>query len=238
MTPQKAQQRNRLQLFRLASQLLFLSAAAFSLIQMNFILTGVLLAIALLGGSFYCGWLCPFGLFQEILSWLGKKISPSGKVLKIPLKLEKKLIIFRYALLLVGLISLLGIYLPNVLTEISSPLQTFSSVLTRNISYIKTSTWIIFGVVLILSIFIERPFCRYLCPQGALYGLLSLGRILTIKRNKNTCVSCGLCDRSCPMQIQISEKNQIRNTQCINCFRCISSCKRIKALSFGFIQKT
>ena len=90
MTPQKAQQKNRLQLFRLASQLLFLSATAFSLIQMNFILTGVLLAIALLGGSFYCGWLCPFGLFQEILSWLGKKILPSGKVLKIPLKLEKK----------------------------------------------------------------------------------------------------------------------------------------------------
>ena len=86
----------------------------------------------------------------------------------------------------------------------------------------------------ILSLFINRPYCRWFCPQGAIYGVMSFLRIFTIKRDSNTCVQCKQCDRACPMGIQVSTSTDVLNPQCIDCFQCISSCpKGSQTLTFG-----
>lgn len=81
---------------------------------------------------------------------------------------------------------------------------------------------IILLVTLILSLFIERPFCKYACPFGAFQGLFNLIRIFPIKRNVRTCINCKACDSACPMNIEVSTKISVRDHQCISCLECTS----------------
>jgi polyferredoxin len=76
------------------------------------------------------------------------------------------------------------------------------------------------------SIFVDRFFCRYFCPFGALAGLKSLLRVFTINRNKSTCVDCKTCDNVCPMQIKVSETNSLFSPNCVCCLRCAEKCPK------------
>ena len=81
---------------------------------------------------------------------------------------------------------------------------------------------IILVVVLGLSLFVERPFCKYACPYGAVLGVFNLFRIFKIKRQTSTCIDCKRCDRDCPMNIVVSEGGVVRDHQCISCMKCTS----------------
>lgn len=101
-------------------------------------------------------------------------------------------------------------------------------------AYTSVLTWIMLGSFILLSLFFNRPYCRYFCSEGARYGLLSLARIFTIKRDEEKCINCGKCSRSCPTQIDVASKKHIRNFQCINCFKCIEACPVKGALKYSF----
>jgi polyferredoxin len=88
----------------------------------------------------------------------------------------------------------------------------------------------------IISIFFERPFCNYFCSEGVKFGVFSLTRVFSIKRNEATCVGCKKCDKACPMNINVSIKDQIRHGQCINCFECISACPVENTLTYGRVK--
>ena len=81
---------------------------------------------------------------------------------------------------------------------------------------------IILGATLIGSLWIERPWCKYACPYGALLGLFNKVRIFKIRRNENTCISCVRCDTACPMNITVSKKQKVSDLQCISCMECTS----------------
>lgn len=89
-------------------------------------------------------------------------------------------------------------------------------------------------IFMLLSLFIHRVFCRYFCPLGAQYGLISLTRILTIKRDVVKCIDCKLCDNNCPMEIQVSKNEILDSPNCISCGKCILSCPKKGALKIGF----
>jgi polyferredoxin len=76
--------------------------------------------------------------------------------------------------------------------------------------------------VLLLSLVVERPFCKYACPYGALLGIFNLFRIFKIRRNPSTCIDCKACDRTCPMNIPVSTGGAVRHHQCIACLKCTS----------------
>ncbi len=211
---------------RIIFQLLYLAATIFSILGKNFTVAIALMGIALVSGAWFCGWLCPFGLVQEWLGKIGNRLF--GKKLKVPQKIERSLVFLRYILLIVGMAGLL------FLGILSSPYATFLGALTGMTTYITVTAWILLALFLLASIFIDRPFCRYFCTEGARYGLLSLGRLFTIKRDSANCISCGACDRACPMQVKISTKKQVRNAQCINCMECIASCPKPNTLTYGF----
>ena len=69
------------------------------------------------------------------------------------------------------------------------------------------------------------------------YGIMSLLRPFTIKRNEQTCVNCGKCDKACPMQINVSKAGKLRTPQCVNCFECMSTCPVDGAMEYGFVFK-
>jgi len=215
------------QIIRLILPVLYAILLTAGLIVKNMFFMILFMGSALLAGSFYCGWLCPFGALQEWLNKVGRFLKIPQ--LRIPAAIEKWLRLSRY--LLLGLSSL-GF---AVVLFLVSPYGTFYAVLMNNLRYLTTGIIIFFGLFLLLSLFVNRPFCRYFCPEGARYGAVSLGRLFSICRNDDKCISCGKCDRSCPVQIQVSNKKHVRSSQCINCFECIAHCPVDGALSYRWV---
>jgi polyferredoxin len=87
---------------------------------------------------------------------------------------------------------------------------------------VALGAFIVLGIVILASFIIERPFCKYFCPYGALLGIFNLFRVFKIKRNSATCINCKACDKNCPMNIPLSTCSTSRNHQCITCMKCTS----------------
>lgn len=182
-------------------------------------------------GRFACGFLCPFGLVQELLNKIpfpvkSKKL-PGHKVLKY----------LRYAILLVFVLALpmfvtdrFGMgepwfceYIcPSGILFGSIPLMAANDSLLGMIGirfFLKLS--ILVGTI-VLSIMVYRPFCKYLCPLGAIYGLFNPISLYRYGFDKDKCIECNACVEACDMNIKVYEK--INSTECIRCGRCIDSC--------------
>jgi ferredoxin len=93
------------------------------------------------------------------------------------------------------------------------------------------------AVTIIASLFIERPWCKLVCPFGAVLGLFNLIRIIPVRRNKESCVSCHLCSSACPMNIAVENKNCVRDVRCISCLECVSgqTCPQAETVSLSLL---
>jgi polyferredoxin len=83
---------------------------------------------------------------------------------------------------------------------------------------------LIMVVSILLSFFVDRAACRYFCKEGAAASLTNLVKIRKIKRDDSLCNSCGICDRVCPMWIDVSKKDVVWDTACISCMKCVQKC--------------
>ena len=221
--------RRKMQWLRKAFQLsllLLLIGGLYSVAKPAFI---VLLPLAFLAGNFFCGWLCPFGTIQELLGKIGSLFIK--KKFTMPLSLQRYLQYFRYILAII----VLSHVMQNVvdLSAINA-YKTFMRAATGTFAQVTAMT--IMGSFLAVSLFFDRPFCNYFCSEGIRFGVLSLGRIVTIKRNADACIGCKKCDKVCPMNIQVSSGAQVRHAQCINCFECLATCPAAGALEYGKIK--
>jgi polyferredoxin len=178
-------------------------------------------------GNFFCGWVCPYGAIQDFFGSSGKKIFK--KRLKMPVGIQKYLQYTRYALFAISLTGLASLFF-----EIINGYGAFQGIWMNG--FVMSTAIIFMGSLLLIAIVFERPFCNYLCGEAVKYGVLSMTRIFSIKRNEDTCISCRKCDKACPMNIQVSTKEQVRNGQCINCFQCISACPVNSTLSFSRVK--
>jgi len=86
--------------------------------------------------------------------------------------------------------------------------------------------FILLAIIAIGAVFIERFFCRYLCPLGAVFTILSKARILKIKKLRDKCGSCRICTNNCSMGIKLYQMDKVSSGECINCFKCIDVCPR------------
>lgn len=85
-------------------------------------------------------------------------------------------------------------------------------------------------VSILLSFFVDRAACKYFCKEGAAAGLLNLVSRKKIRRAASLCIPCGICDRVCPMWIDVSNRDIVTDHSCVCCFRCIQACP-VDALS-------
>jgi polyferredoxin len=182
---------------------------------------------ALLIGIFlrkgFCGWICPIGFASNLAERASKKMNIMFRLpgwLDIPLLSLKYLLLgfFGYLILLrMGLESLTNFHRSsyNVISD-AKMLHFFlqPSVLAGSIM-----------LGLILFTFVIRNFwCRYICPYGALLGLLAFLSPFQIKRSPDICIDCKKCETICPASIKIINRNTVRNAECIGCLECIESC--------------
>jgi polyferredoxin len=174
-------------------------------------------ALAILFGPVLCGWICPLGSIQEWFSKIGKKIFKKRFNNFIPYKYDKYLRFLRYGLL-IWVISMTAISANLVFNEI----DPYSALFHLWSSDLAMGGVVVLIITLTASLFIERPWCKYACPYGALLGITNLFRIFKIRRNSSTCISCNICDNVCPMNIKVSQVDVVKDHQCISCMKCTS----------------
>ena len=204
-----------------------------------FSVVGYLAALGLLVGRFICGWLCLFGLIQELLYKI-----PLPK-LKVPKKLDRVLRYLKYAVLLILVFLLpffcrseLGVgepffckYLcPVGALEGGVPLVLLQEQLKSAAGFLFRWKFALMALVLLSSVYIHRPFCKYLCPLGAFYALFQKVSVLRLKLDGEKCVSCGKCEKTCPMDVAVTRDPN--SAECIRCGACVRACPA-GALCFG-----
>lgn len=165
------------------------------------------IVITLFFGRIYCGYACPFGALQELLHV--KKLR-----YKLPEKLDKSLRYLKYILMIAAVA--ITIITGKLIGESApfKPLFVFSGTL------IAIMITVVFAI---LSVFLFRPFCTYLCPYGALMAIVSKFRLVKINKDES-CASCNLCVKKCPTGA-MGEPGKI-NGECIMCGECCDSCPK------------
>lgn len=191
---------------------------------------GILLLFGLMLGRLICGFLCPFGLIQELLYKIRTPKLRKSRFTRI-------LSYFKYVLLAV-LIAIPIIYagIPSFCKYVC-PAGTFEGAIgllshPNNsdffgmLGYLFTWKFCVLVVVVVASIFIYRFFCRFICPLGAIYSLFCKISMLGVKLDKDKCIDCGLCIQGCKMDIK-----HVGDHECIQCGECISVCP-VQAISW------
>ncbi len=184
----------------------------------NYYMLIALLISLVLSGAFFCGWLCPMGTVQEWFGKLGKKAFPKWYN-AVPKKLDRLLRLGKYAVLAFVLFQT-----ARTGQLMFGDLDPYYNLLHIWTDEIALTGYLSVAITLFLSLLVERPFCRYACPLGAVNGLFNLFSFLTIKRNKTTCITCKICDKACPAGIVVSEQRTVRNLECIRCMQCVEAC--------------
>lgn len=201
---------------------------------------GFLIFFGALFGRFVCGWLCPFGFFQDLLH----KIPFIKKVDKIwgdrALRMLKYVILI--GLVLVGPVlvaSVSGVSAPLFCKyvcpagtlEAGIPMVLLNKGLRHLIGFIFAWKVAILVVIILLSLIVYRPFCKFVCPLGAIYGLFNKFALYRLAVNHETCISCGRCAEVCPMGCDPVQNAGDR--ECIRCGKCKDACP-VEAISMGF----
>lgn len=202
------------------------SSLAGTALKIPFYVIGLLLLFGLLLGRMICGWLCPFGFVQDLLYKI-----PSPKLRKN--KYTKRLSKLKYFVAIVFVILLpIAFYLstgvgspafckyicPAGTLEAGIPLVTMNSYLRDGLGFLFAWKIFLLAITLIASVFIYRPFCRFICPLGAWYGLFNKLSFYGVTVN-NSCIGCNKCIKYCKMDCE-----KVGDAECINCGECRKVC--------------
>ena len=216
----------------------FQNAMAAADFKIPFYLLGFFIAAGAFFGRFICGWLCPFGLFQELLY----KIPFIKKLKNLPghsvLKYLKYFLLTVFVILLPFAVRNFIGYGQPWFCKYICPSGTLSGwLLMLGDSGLAAAAGFLFSwksfllvAIILLSILSYRPFCKYICPLGALYGLFHPIAFYKISVNHQKCTGCGACHRECPMDIPVNKTP--KSPECIRCGRCTKICPH-GALSMG-----
>lgn len=211
--------------------------------KFSFYVVGFMVFIGAIFGRFVCGWLCPFGLLQDLLHKI-----PFPKKIK-TFKGDKLLRNLKYVILLVFVI-----ILPMCLVDITGlgdpwfckficpagtleggiPLTVMNESLRKALGFLWAWKFVILVLILVLSVIIYRPFCKYLCPLGGVYSLFNGISVFRLRFDENKCVSCNKCSKVCKMNVDPTKNPD--HTECIRCGLCVEACPT-NALTSGFVNQ-
>ncbi len=171
----------------------------------------------------FCSWLCPVGTLSEWLWRWGQDMV--GRNFQLPKWLDIPLRFLKYALLGFFLWVILNMDVRGIIGFLQSPYYKMSDV--KMLHFFTRMTSLTGCVLLLLTVgsFFTRNFwCRYLCPYGALMGLLAFIGPTHIRRKADICVDCGRCTRACPYHLPVDRKLKIASAECTGCMDCVKTC--------------
>ena len=196
-----------------------------------FYVAGFLMFIGAMAGRFACGWLCPFGLIQDLLH----KIPFSVKIGTFRgdrlLRRLKYLVFALFVVLLpLCLVDVLGqgtpyfckLICPAGTLEGGIPLVLLNTSMHSALGWLYVWKNVLLLITILLSVIIYRPFCKYICPLGAVYSVFNPIAVFRYRVDEEKCTGCGACAKVCKMQIDpVQEAN---HPECIHCGQCKKVC--------------
>ena len=188
-----------------------------SLRRFPFAIAGFFVTIGAMFGRAVCGWACPFGLFQDLLAGVGprRKLARSNRWARM-----------RYVVL-VGLVAIGALATGSPIFCKLCPAGTLSAGIPQVIlrpflrQMIGPLYWIKVGllaVLVLVALFVKRPFCRFLCPLGAVYSPFNRVSLMRMRVDYSACTKCNACKHVCPVDIAIYEDPD--SDACIRCLEC------------------
>ena len=195
----------------------------------SYYITGTLILLGVLLGRFICGFLCPFGWFQELLHKIPTK--------KFSTKKLKCLTWIKYVVLLVTVFLLPALAVndvgmgdpffckyicPQGVLEGAIPLSIVNSGIRSALGALFAWKFSVLIAVIAVSVLFYRPFCKWLCPLGAFYALLNKVSLFQMKVDTGKCVACGKCAKACKMAVDVTKTPN--HTECIRCGMCVRAC--------------
>ncbi len=211
----------------------FLSGIKF---RFPYYVAGLLIFFGALAGRAVCGFLCPFGFIQDLLFMI-----PFYK--KNRFKIDRYLRYLKYLVLLLLVIILpMTFNLTPFFCKYVCPEGTLSGLmlaaadktLRAQLGPLFNWKFILLLITIVTSLIVYRPFCKYICPLGAVYGLFNRTAIYRMTLDKDKCISCGKCEKACRMNVDPSKTPN--SMECIRCGECVDTCPN-KALCLGIKKK-
>jgi polyferredoxin len=197
--------------------------------------SGFILFVAILGVSLvmkkgFCGWICPVGTLSQYVWMAGEKIF--GRNFRIGPFTDISLRSIKYILL--GLfLFLIGIAMPPNMMALFFIADYYKIVDVRMLKFFTEMSLLTMWVLIalgVLSLLYKNFWCRYLCPYGALLGLLSRVSPFKVRRNEEKCIHCHACTKHCPTFIDVEKKEAVKSEECFGCLTCVSRCPAKGAL--------
>lgn len=180
-------------------------------------------AIAFLFRKSFCSWLCPIGTLSEYL-WRGSR-KTFRRNFRLPNWVDIPLRGLKYLLLGFFLWAVAAMSGPAIEAFMRGPYGLIADVKMLNFfRFLGLTGIVVIGMLAVASVLIQNFWCRYLCPYGALMGLVSRWSPLKIRRNTNACIDCAKCTRACPAGLPVNELSTVRSPECTACFECVAAC--------------
>jgi len=176
----------------------------------------VFLLISIVFKRGFCGYICPIGLISETVGSVGKNIK-IHRFAAYPLFLLKYLLLGFFVYII-----LIQMSLPSIEGFLNAPYNKVSDAKMMDFfADPSRTTLIVIAVLMILGLLFRNFWCRFLCPYGALMGLISMISPFKIQRDKDACINCMKCTQVCPMDIQVHKAGTVHSPECIGCHDCV-----------------
>ena len=195
----------------------------------GFILFAAILGVSLVVKKGFCGWFCPIGTLSQYVWLAGEKIF--GKNFRIAGFTDISLRSLKYVLLglFVFLIGVMPMW-SMALFFIQDYYKVVDVRMMKFFTEMTTPTMWVLIVLTGLSLLYKNFWCRYLCPYGALLGLVSRLSPFKVQRNEQKCIHCHACTKHCPTLIDVENTEVMKSAECFGCLTCVSRCPAPGAL--------
>ena len=211
----------------------------------SLVLAGAVLVLALVGRGFFCGWLCPLGSVQEMVYAAGRAVTDRVPPLR---RLRRRLTlragtkrwqsfdrVLRWGRWLVLAWALIGAAVTGTMVfRVADPWIALLMVAQFELSL----AFVVLAVTLVMSLFVQRPFCRYACPLGAVQSLAGKLSPIAVQRDASACLGCDLCNQACPVAIPVNTRTRVTDMSCIGCLECVGACPSQDGLTVTLAMPT
>lgn len=181
-----------------------------------------ILFITILFRTLFCGWVCPAGTFFDLIRGIGKGIGSIGFIK--PLNKKFKKWVKRNSLILAKIDHYARFFRYVLFAWIlQAAFLGIASVKNGDEGGVASVKYLVY-VLIFLGLFIERSWCKYSCPVGAIMGLFGKLSPTSISRNETNCISCNICSKVCPMNIEVAKRISVKDIDCQTCLVCVDAC--------------
>ena len=185
-----------------------------------------MLVMAVIYRRSFCGAICPLGTLQGIFGAAGRRLFKHRP--QVPRRVDAVARLIKYAVLV-----LFAVWTWQAAELVMRPYDPWVAWAHLTSAELFTSFGVGFAILvvsLVGSLVYDRFFCKYLCPTGALLGLLARFSVLNIRRDAAACTDCGMCDRVCTMNVKVATVDTVTSSECISCNECVNACPAAGAL--------